>query len=270
MNEISNRDDSLCGSLEIREALTGNIICEGVRQPSQEDTSHSGSTLSLQAHMQCLITKLKNRLDCMSCTTAAHRLLLSQQIHEWDMLLLDLVTCNEDLSSVGCLTCSDLLSALEENSMFFIFANIALFLDVFEIQSSYHIRQQARAQYASVCTSFKRCFEKLVRGRRSLQRSFAIQQYPTFLPSDFRKARFQPEPEWRAFKIQIWWYFHNDRVYGTGWYLSSEEWVSKLAEVNGIWSRSYRTAGLYSYVQILITMWTLDLHEQSWEEENHI
>ncbi len=228
-----------------------------------------------------LVASLRERLSRVSGEDVAHSELLAKQIEEWDNLLTRPASSSSEPGPGDFIPMEDVLPrAIEEAHH----EQPATFVDLHECLEKVFTLVEVFAkpwsirflpevfEYARVCTNFKRCMEEVCRRRRGEQRHLVIERYPTFIEVEARLGRpvsLLP-PIWRSFKVEVWWYFDSHRTHGTRWQLHSERWVTSLSEVERVWYESFRTVGFYTHVQLVVSMWTFDLLDEDWAEEDHV
>jgi len=245
--------------------------------------AETGAAQTLEpGELLCLIASLHDRLARISGVDAAHGELLAKHIREWDTLLTCPACVSSELEPCHCMPYADVLPRAmkapdhvppktfvdlhECLETVFTFVFVDLFFDLPRFWSGACV-------YGRVCINFKRSIEGVCRRRRAEQRRLAIEQDPTFIGVEARLGRpayLWPMPVWRSFKVEVWWFFDAHRTLGTGWHFCSEQWVTRLSEVQRVWDETHQAAGLYTHVQLTVTMWTFDLMDREWAEEDHV
>lgn len=230
------------------------------------------------------LTSIIQRLALVSVRTVSHRELLARHVRDWDELLAlsepgydstqtqvagvdsgrnEIGIGIDDVASPSVLGFPELDLLLElilEYAGFFVD-----FMSVRRLASSYN--------YASVSAVFAGCCRRLVHLRTQQQRQRALELWPALPDLQLRYGEpevFYPFPFWRQYRIEVWWYFDGHRYEGTGWHLHTSHYVHRLSEIERVWQQSFRTGGYYTHVQLYVSMWTYDIVDGEWCEEDHV
>ena len=118
-----------------------------------------------------------------------------------------------------------------------------------------------------------------IAGRRMKQFNCAKERWPTF-PQDVEKYgepwKYYPIPTWRLWKLDVWWYFASPMsyriaaAYNPGWSIQETYWMSEMHELIEIYKRMYKTVGLYTHVQLMLSISTWDYLIQTWADHDHV